>query len=86
MNYNDLCSLLEWITGSKISRTDITNKEKLINIIDKKAQLETCQIFGYSYDWLQDNKRFISYTWPNFQDRWYKHVQPFVRDLIINFI
>jgi len=85
IDYNDLCSLLEWITGSKISRTDITNKEKLINIIDKKAQLETCRIFGYSYDWLQDNKRFISYTWSNFQDRWYKHVQPFVRDLIINF-
>jgi len=85
IDYNDLCLLLEWITDAKINRTDITNKEKLINIIDKNAQLKTCQIFGYGYDWLQNNKRSISYNWPKFQDRWYKSVELFVKDLVMNF-
>ncbi|CAM4473794.1 MAG: hypothetical protein LEGION0403_FIIPPAGN_02411 [Legionella sp.] len=85
IDYNDLCPLLEWLTGSKIDRTDITNKEKLINIIDKKAQLEACRVFGYNYEWLQDNQHFISYSWPNFQARWYKNVVPFVSDLLPNF-
>jgi hypothetical protein len=85
IDYNDLCMLLEWITGIKINRADITNKEILVNLIDKNAQLKTCKIFGYSYEWLQDNKRSISYKWPGFKDRWYKHVKPFVRDLIISF-
>lgn len=85
IDYNDLCMLLEWITGIKINRADITNKEILVNLIDKNAQLKTCKIFGYSYDWLQDNKCSISYKWPKSQDRWYKNVQPFIRDLIINF-
>lgn len=82
IDYNDLCALLEWITGNKVSRIDITNKEKLVNLIDKKAQTETCRIFGYSYDWIGDNKRNISYR---SQRGWYKNVQSFVRDLIINF-
>lgn len=85
IDYNDLCMLLEWITDIKINRADITNKEILVNLIDKNAQLKTCKIFGYSYDWLQDNKRFIFYRWPEFKDRWYKNVKPFVRDLIISF-
>lgn len=85
IDYNDLSALLEWITGDKISRTDITNKEKLVNIFDKKSQLKSCQFFGYSYDWLQDNKQSISYVWPGFQGRWYKKVVSFVRDLITTF-
>lgn len=85
IDYNDLCTLLEWLTDTKISRNEITNKERLVNIINKEAQVKTCQIFGYSYDWLQDNKRSISYEWPSFQDRWYKNVIEFVRNLIKNF-
>lgn len=85
IDYNDLCVLLEWVTGDKINRVDITNKEKLVNIFDKDAQLKICRVFGYSYDWIQDNKRSIFYSWPGSQNRWYKSVQPFVRDLIINF-
>jgi hypothetical protein len=85
IDYNDLCLLLEWITGIKLNRADITNKEILVNLIDKNAQLKTCQTFGYSYEWIQDNKRSISYRWPDFQDRWYKNVKSFIQDLIINF-
>lgn len=85
IDYNDLSMLLEWITGIKISRADVTNKEILINLFDKNAQIKACQIFGYNYDWLQDNQQSIAYRCSEFQDGWYKHVKPFVQDLIINF-
>lgn len=85
IDYNDLSALLEWVTGTKINRNDITDKERLINIIDKNAQITICRTFGYSYHWLQNNDRSIYYEWPGFKDRWYKNVQPFIRDLITNF-
>lgn len=85
IDYNDLCILLKWITDHDISRSDLANKQKLINIIDKKSQLKLCETFGYNYDWIQDNKYSIFYKWPRFQDRWYKHVKCFIQDLIINF-
>jgi hypothetical protein len=84
IDYNDLCALLEYITNNKISRADITNKEKLVDIIDKKAQLKLCDIFDYSYDWLQDNNKRIYHRWPGFQDRWYKNIHSFVQNLILN--
>ena len=85
IDYNDLCILLEWITGHEISRSDVTNKQKLINIIDKNSQLKLCEIFGYSYDWFQKNNHSIFYKWPLLQDRWYKNVTFFIQDLIKNF-
>lgn len=85
IDYNDLCSLLELITDNKVSRVDITNKEKLINLIDKEVQLKFCKIFGYNYDWIKDNRNYIFYKWPGFEDRWYKNVISFVHNLIMNF-
>lgn len=85
IEYNDLDLFLEWLTDFKPNRADLTNKGQLVNLIDKKAQLKMCQTFGYSYDWLQNNSLSIYYKWPSFQHRWYKNVQYFVQDLIINF-
>lgn len=85
IDYNDLCALFEWITGNKVTRADVTNKEKLINIIDKNAQLKFCKVFGYNYQWIQDNKRCIYYQGSVVQYRWYKNVPSFIQDLIIDF-
>lgn len=85
IDYNDLCVLLSWIISLKVSRIEIANKERLINIVDKEAQLKLCKIFGYNYNWIQNNEKNIFYNWSTSENRWYKNVLTFVKNLIANF-
>ena len=85
IDYNDLCALLAWVTNKKVSIADITDKEILINLMDKEAQLKFCRLFGYGYHWLKNNSDTIYYKWNTFEYTWYKHVVCFVKHLILNF-
>lgn len=85
VDYNDLIPLLSFLTGEEISRTKLTNKEQLVNLLSKSSQLKLSKLFGYNYDWLQDNASPIYYKWQKFEDRWYKNVTSFTMDIIKNF-
>lgn len=85
IDYNDLCALLEWATEVKVSRACLVNKEKLVQIIDKKSQLKLCQMFGFSYDWVQDNNQIISYRENSHNYYWHRNVKGFIHGVIHSF-
>lgn len=82
---NDLTALLSWASGKKISRSEVSNKENLIDLIDKEAQLKLCNAFGYQYDWLKDNSCPINYWLANEVGHWYKNINRFIKSILLKF-